>query len=105
MNEIIQQDNRYPEWLKAWNAKVTEIDQQIIDFFQGKPVRTPEQLSELNTHMQGWWDRQDLDAITKAQYQEVLRDQAFRKQVEARVKFLEAERKFEVAKKQIIKSA
>lgn len=95
MNEIIEQDSRYPEWLKAWNAKAAEIDEQIINFFSGGKDRTDVQNSNgVNTHLASWWDKQDLDSTTRSQYEAARKDEYFNTRVQNRVRDLEKEGKF-----------
>jgi hypothetical protein len=86
VNEIIEQDDRYPEWLKAWNAKATEIDQQIINFFTGRKEYNAGALDEATTHVRDWWDRQELDPATRAEYEQYKSDTGqFRSRVEDRI--------------------
>ena len=66
MNEVIIQDDRYPEWMKAWNAKTAEIDAQLISYVSGGTEQTAEALDNIGTQLQGWWDAQHMDDITKA---------------------------------------
>jgi hypothetical protein len=94
MNEVIEQDSRYPEWMKAWNAKVAEIDQQIIDFFQGKD-RTPDNIRTLRGEIRRWWETQPLDEKARHEYLEGSSDDNyFGGKVENRVRQLEQEGRF-----------
>lgn len=95
MNEVIAQDSRYPEWIKAWNAKAAEIDKQIINFFTGKKdyEYTPTSAHELDTHVGHWWDEQGLDANTRSQYEKARSDEFFSQRVADRVRRLEEEGK------------
>jgi hypothetical protein len=89
MNEIIEQDDRYPEWLKAWNAKAAEIDQQIINFFSGRKEYNAGALDEATSHVQKWWDTQPLEPAARSEYEQYKNDTGmFRSRVENRIKRL-----------------
>ena len=94
MNEIIEQDDRYPEWLKAWNAKAAEIDQQIINFFSGKKEYNAGSVDEATTHLRDWWDNQPLEPAVRSEYVRARADDdRFRQRVQDRITRLEADGK------------
>jgi hypothetical protein len=99
MNEIVEQDSRYPEWLKAWNAKAAEIDQHIIDFFQGKE-RTAGNMEELRGSVQRWWNDQPLSEKAREECQAGCADgNYFGQKLDSRVKYLEQEGRLDGAKR------
>jgi hypothetical protein len=86
MSEYIEQDSRYPEWMKAWNARAAEIDQEIIDYFQGTVDQTGDAVEEITYRVQDWWDRQKLDPTAKAEYEKAKSDaKLFQAKVENRM--------------------
>jgi hypothetical protein len=86
MNEIIEQDDRYPEWLKAWNAKAAEIDQQIINFFSGRKEYNAGALDEATTYVRNWWDTQELSPAARTEYEDYKTDSArFRQRIQDRI--------------------
>lgn len=86
MNEVIAQDSRYPEWMKAWNARAAEIDQQIIDFFSDKTEQSIETLDELTNNISRWVEKQHMDEAAKAEFAKVKLDaKLFQAQVENRI--------------------
>jgi hypothetical protein len=100
MNEVIKQDDRYPEWMKAWNAKAAEIDEQLISYAQGTTEQTAEAMDAIGVKLHGWWDRQQLDAVTRGEYEKVKADAAlYKAQVENRVAHLVQDGKISWAKK------
>jgi hypothetical protein len=98
MNEVIKQDDRYPEWMKAWNAKSLEIDAQLISFCLDTTEHTGEALDAIGLKLQDWWDQQLLDDITKAEYEQAKKDTAlFKAQIESRIAHLVQDGKIQVA--------
>jgi hypothetical protein len=101
MNETITQDARYPEWMKAWNAKGAEIDQQIIDFCATNAEQTSDSLDLIGAKLQSWWDKQHLDEIVSAEWQKVRADAVlYRAQVNNRLQHLIADKKIAWAKRE-----
>ena len=99
MNEVIVQDNRYPEWMKAWNAKTAEIDEQLISYCSATTEQTSEAMDNIGLQLQGWWDKQHLDDITKAEYEKAKADSVlFKAQVENRIAHLVQDGKIIIAK-------
>lgn len=103
MNEKIVQDSRYPEWMKAWNAKAAEVDQQIINFFQENTAQAGAAFEEfgnlLQDSVQAWWDKQHMDDITRAEYEKAKADaKLFRAQLENRIEHLIQNGKITAAK-------
>lgn len=89
MNEFIEQDPRYPEWMKAWNARAVEIDQQIIDYYLVTKVHAAEALEEMGRRLHLWWERQHMDAAARRQYENMRADdEAFQEQLNKRVQAL-----------------
>jgi hypothetical protein len=99
MNENIRQDDRYPEWMKAWNAKAAEIDAEIIDYCRDTTDQTAEAMDEIADKLLNWWDRQQLDPIAHAEYEKARADaKLFRAKVENRVTHLVQDGKIAWAK-------
>jgi len=99
MNEYIEQDDRYPEWMKAWNARAAEMDQQIIDYFQDTTNQTGEALDNITYQLQDWWDTQKLDPTAKAEYEKAKSDaKLFKAKVENRLVHLVQDGKIAWAK-------
>lgn len=99
MNETIQQDERYPEWMKAWNAKAAEIDEQIISYFTENTEQTSEAVDNIGMQLQGWWDKQTLDDVTRAEYLNAKSDaKLFTAKVENRITHLVQDGKIKWAK-------
>jgi hypothetical protein len=89
MNEVYQQDDRYPEWMKAWNARTAEIDQQLIDYCRDTLVQTEDAAEEIYRKLVAWWDRQHLEPQARAEYEQAKADQQrLRAQVEHRLAHL-----------------
>lgn len=79
----------YPAWMNAWNSKAAEIDEVIIGYFQETTETTGEALDEIGKQLTGWWDRQQLDPATKAEYEKAKSDNAlFKAQLDSRVEYL-----------------
>jgi hypothetical protein len=95
-NEVIEQDNRFPEWLKAWNAKAAEIDEKIINFFTGgRDHNEAGAVDDLNKDIAGWWDKQDLEPAARKEYDEARKDEKYlRNRVQSRVDALRNEGRF-----------
>lgn len=93
MNETINQDERYPEWMKAWNARTAEIDQQILDYFDANLRQTGVALDNIAEHIQQWLEQQEIDAQARAeQAREAAEDKArLAERIQQRIDRLEAE--------------
>jgi hypothetical protein len=96
MNEVIEQDNRFPEWLKAWNAKAAEIDEKIINFFTGgRDHNEAGAVNDLSRDISAYWDKQDLDPTARKEYEEARKDEKYMQQrIQSRVDSLNKEGKF-----------
>lgn len=89
MNLTIDPDPRYPEWMKAWNARAAEIDQQIIDYFEENAEQTSEALVRIGDKLAAWWDAQHLGAEARAEFEKAKADaKLFRATVENRITHL-----------------
>jgi hypothetical protein len=95
MNEVVVQDSRYPEWMKAWNSKIVEMDQQLIDYVGETSAQTVDALEEIAHKVMGWWDRQHMSAEARAEYEreKLAEREAIKARIENRVEFLEKEGK------------
>jgi hypothetical protein len=93
MNEVVVQDNRYPEWMKAWNAKIAELDHELIDYVGETSAQTVDALEEIVHKVVAWWDRQHMSAEARSEYEREKASEraAIRARVENRVEFLEKE--------------
>lgn len=95
MNEVVVQDSRYPEWMKAWNSKVAELDQQLISYVGETSAQTVDALEEIVHKVTAWWDRQHMSAEARAEYEheKAAEREAILARVSNRVEFLEKEGK------------
>jgi len=92
MNEVIVQDERFPEWMKAWNAKTAEVDQQLLDYFQENTQQTAEAWDNVVQRIAAWWEKQHMDPVMRAELASANADEAhFREQNEKRVQQLVAD--------------
>jgi len=100
MNKLIEQDDRYPEWMKAWNARAAEIDAQIIDYCENATEQSAGAINEVYDKLLAWWDRQHLDDITRAEWEKVKADaRLYRAKVDNRVQHLIQDGKIAWAKR------
>lgn len=68
------QNTQYPGWTKAWQEKLSEVDEQLVDFYDGKREQTAQALAECREQIQFWFDNQNLEPLARAEWEKVKAD-------------------------------
>jgi hypothetical protein len=84
--------NRYPRWEQAWSESLPDVDQQIKGFCANCAGAPEESLPELTDHITNWFDEQDLDDETLAEFDRVKQEPDYlENQVGGRLSYLRGE--------------
>jgi hypothetical protein len=95
------QNENYPAWMNEWNAKASEIDDQIIDFFKDLPEHTSEAWDSATERLQAWWDKQTIDDKAREEFAELKANTAkLTEKIQTRVKELVDEGRLKLARKE-----
>jgi hypothetical protein len=100
MDQPTNQNENYPAWMNAWNARAAEIDDEIIEFFKDLPENTSEAWENVTQKLHAWWDKQTIDDKARAEFAEFKADaKAFKAKLDERVKHLIQEGRLKLAEK------
>lgn len=68
MGEPLVQESRFPALTQVWQDKLAEIDDQIVGCCNHHPQSPDELVENTRQQLEAWFERLDLDAGTKAEY-------------------------------------
>jgi len=78
--------SKYPSWTRLWQDKLPEIDSQLVDIYQDQTEQSNQALDEAKQTIQYWFDNQNLDSQTRAEWEKLKLDgNLFREQVQSRI--------------------
>jgi hypothetical protein len=89
------QSANYPQWDKAWQQNLQEVDNQIIDYCSNCGPEGPDP-QQLEGRLRSYFDKQPLDPQARSEYEQVQTEPGhFGKQLQSRVDTLRQQGKLE----------
>lgn len=67
-------DNQYPQWERSWTENLSEVDDQIVDWFRTAREKTAAGMSELGDRIKYLFDKKEFDPVTRGEYEKVKGD-------------------------------
>lgn len=62
-------DSEFSQWDRTWQEHEPEVDNQIVEWFQTARDKTAEGMQELADKIKFFFDKKELDPVTKAEYE------------------------------------
>jgi hypothetical protein len=92
-------ETEYPRWSKTWKERLSEVDDQIVDYLRNAKEGTEDAVENITRKIDRWFDSQTLDTETRAEFDKLRADQKLlRAQIENRITHLVEDGKIKVAR-------
>ena len=89
----------YPRWNRTWTEKLSDVDNQLVDFFRNVGDNTEDAFEGATRKISNWFDSLDLDRDTRSEWEKIRADQKLmRAQIENRVTHLVEDGKIKIAR-------
>jgi hypothetical protein len=59
--------DRQPGWSRTWQEKLSEVDDQILDYLRETGELTSESVRDITARIQTWFEGQQLDSSMRAE--------------------------------------
>jgi hypothetical protein len=99
VNNDLNYERDYPNWSRNWKDRLSEVDDELIDYFNRAGETIGDALEGATERVKAWWDRQHLEPEARAEYTKAKADaKLWKEKIENRITHLVQDGKIRYAR-------